>query len=145
MNMTIQKVRLAADPEVKPYGDDKNRVTFTGYVNKSYKKNEDEKDNHFNYVAFGATADFIAKYLHKGSNVIVYSEVNNNHYKKDVNGTEVYIPSEQFVVTKCEFNEPKKSDGGEAKETKSAPKSEKKSESKTSSADTSYYDEYNDF
>lgn len=144
MNNTIQTVRLANDPEVSTYktkDGDKSRVSFGGYVSKRFKK-DDEKDNSFSYVAFGATADFIAKYFKKGQMALITSEVNNNNYT-DKEGAKHY--GVQFVVDKIEFFGKKSDnetsdDGGSATEEK---KSEKKSES--TKTDDSYYDAYADF
>lgn len=102
MNLTVQVVTIGSDIDQTTYqsnGETKTKVSFAGYVRKSFKK-DDEKDNHFNYVAFGGTADHIAKYFKKGSKALITSEINNNHYK---NKDGVYIPSEQFVIQKVEF------------------------------------------
>ena len=141
MNKVIQVVRLANDPEVSTYGDGKSRVTFGGYVAKRYKKDKDEKDNSFNYVAFGATADFIGKYFKKGSQMLITGEINNNNYEKD--GVKHY--SVQILVEAVEFfgkKEDGKTDSGESGEKKSEAKAEAKAETKASD---SYYDAYEDF
>ena len=137
MNKVIQTIRFANDPEKSTYGDGKSRVTFGGYVKKRFKK-DGEKDNSFNYVAFGATADFISKYFKKGEQALITGEINNNNYEKD--GVKHY--SVQILVENVEFFGSKKDGDSNEGQAKSETKSEKKSDSSSSD---SYYDEYADF
>lgn len=112
MNTVIQVVTLGGDPELKTYGEDgKSRVTFSGAVPKRYTKNNEDKTNWFNYVAFGSTADFIAKYFTKGSKMLIVGEINNNNYEKD--GVKHY--GNQILIQNAEFYG-KKSDGTQTSE-----------------------------
>ena len=63
-------------------------------------KKENEKDNIFNYIAFGSTADFINRNFKKGQMALITSEVNNNHYE-DKDGKKQF--REQFIVESIEF------------------------------------------
>ena len=145
MNKVIMTTTLCADPEVKTYGDDKKRVTFNGAVAKRFKK-DDEPDNFFQFVAFGYTADFIAKYFKKGSKMLIEGEINNNNYEKDgvkVYGQQILINNVEFYGKKSDNANADNSDGGEAKAKPVADKKADKSDSKGS--DDGYYDAYADF
>lgn len=137
MNRVIQTVTFAVDPQTSTYGDGKTRVTFGAYVKKRFKK-DGEKDNSFQYVAFGSTADFIAKYFKKGSKALISGEINNNNYEKDGvthYGVQILVDNVEFFGSKAD-NESTGSNGGDT----AAPA--KKPESKPSD---NYYDEYADF
>lgn len=139
MNKLIQTVTFCADPEVASYGDGKTRVTFNGAVKKRFKKNENDPDNFFQYVAFGATADFIAKYFKKGQKALITGELNNNNYTKE-DGTKVY--GNQIMIENIEFFG-SKADNNVAASDKAEAKSEPKAETKESAV--AEYDEYADF
>lgn len=109
MNRVIMTVTLCADPEVKTFGDGKSLVSFNGAVNKRFAKEGEPTADFFKYVAFGKTADFIAKYFKKGSKMLITGEVNNNNYEKD--GVKHY--GTQILIDTVEFFG-KKEDGGNA-------------------------------
>lgn len=139
MNKIIQVVTLCADPNVSTYGDGKTRVNFNGAVAKRFKK-EGENDNFFQYVAFGATADFISKYFVKGSKMLITGELNNNNYEKDgqkVFGVQILIDSVEFFG--------KKSDNPAASSDKAADSAKSTAAPAKESAKTESYDEYMDF
>ena len=100
MNQVIQVVTLGADPEIKEYSSGKNMAKFSGAVPKRYTREGENNTNWFQYVAFGATADFIEKYFRKGSKMLVVGEINNNNYTKE-DGTKVY--GDQIVINTVEF------------------------------------------
>ena len=134
MNKIIQTLTLVADPEISTYGEDKSRATFRGAVAKRFKK-EGEPDDFFQYVAFGATADFIGKYFKKGQKMLIEGEIHNNNFEKD--GVKHF--NVQILVNNVEFFG-KKEDGGVAKSTEAKAEAPKKEAAKTET-----YDEYMDF
>lgn len=142
MNKVIQVVTLGADPEVKEYGDGKSLAKFSGAVAKRYTKEGEDSVDWFNYVAFGATADFIGKYFKKGSKMLVEGEIHNNNYTKD-DGTKVY--GVQITVNVAEFYG-KKSDGNVPNGNSATSKPDSNSSAKAESAPaTSSYESYDDF
>lgn len=147
MNQLIQVVTLGTDPELKTYGDEgKSRVTFSGAVPKRYAKNSEDKTNWFNYVAFGATADFIAKYFKKGSKMLMIGEPNNNNYEKDGvkhYGVQITIQSVEFFGKKSDGEV--SGDSNAAASSNSAPASTSGNSSEDSAPATSSYDAYDDF
>lgn len=137
MNKTIQTVTLGADPEVHSYGDGKTRVTFSGAVKRRYVKEGETDTDWFKYVAFGKTADFIAKYFKKGSKMLVEGSFQNNNYEKD--GTKVY--GFQFIIDSVEFFG-KKEDGNVSS---NPAESTDKAPAANSAPATAAYSEYDDF
>ena len=141
MNLVVQVCTLGADPTVKTYGDGKTLVTFNGAVPRRFKKEGEPDTDWFKDTAFGSTADFISKYFHKGSKMLVKGVLQNNNYEKE-DGTKVY--SSQIVVDAVEFygskSDSANAEGGAKKTTeKSASKAEK------TETDTSSFDSYDDF
>lgn len=137
--------RLVADPETSTFGDNKTKVTFRVAVRKRFVKDGEQDSDFFTFTAFNATADFIAKYFHKGSPIlIVTAEVHNNNYTKE-DGTKVY--GTQFIVNDVEFFGKKPDDATDSDDT-AAPAAKKeatKSAAKPAPAKTESYDEYDDF
>lgn len=106
MNIVIMMGRLTKDAEVR-YGGSKNMAIarFSLAVDRRFKKEGQPDADFFNCTAFGKTAEFIEKYLHKGSKVIIQGELQNNHYdEKD--GHKQY--AERIIVNTVEFAESKK-------------------------------------
>lgn len=152
MNKTIQTVTFGGDPEVKTYGDGKTMVTFSGAVARRFVKEGETDTDWFKYVAFGKTAEFIAKYFKKGSKALIEGAFQNNNYTKD-DGTKVY--GFQMVIDNVEFFG-KKSDGNVSGGGDAAPASNEPAASNHAPAEqpaakpnpapaTESYDAYDDF
>lgn len=106
MNFSVMSGRLTKDPEVR-YGGSKNIAIakFSLAVDRRFKHDGQPEADFFNCVAFGKTGEFVEKYLHKGTKIIVQGEFQNNHYK-DKKGNMQY--AEQLLVNQIEFAESKK-------------------------------------
>ena len=109
MNKVILMGRLTRDPEVR-YGNDNRPIArYSIAVDRRYK---DQSGNYptdfFNLTSFGKTAEFVEKYLRKGTKIVIDGELRNNNYEKD--GKTVY--SDQIVVNSVEFAESKSAQGG---------------------------------
>lgn len=152
MNRTTQTVTFGGDPEVKTYGDGKKMVSFSGAVARRFHKEGETDTDWFKYVAFGATAEFIAKYFKKGSKALIEGSFQNNNYTKD-DGTKVY--GFQMVIDNVEFFG-KKSDGNVPGGGDAAPASDEPAASNPAPAEqpaakpnpapaTESYDAYDDF
>lgn len=105
MNKIIMMGRLTKDPEVR-YAGEKNTATarYSIAVERRFKREEDPDADFFNLVSFGKTAEFVEKYLRKGTKIVVEGEVRNNNYtNKD--GQMVY--SNEFLINSVEFAESK--------------------------------------
>ena len=87
-------VRITKDLELK-YNNDKALLQF------SVAKNDYKKEGHFyNCVAFGKTAELIAQYFSKGSQIMIYGELWNNNYQ---NKDGVMIYQDKITVREFEF------------------------------------------
>ena len=107
MNIVILMGRLTKDPEVRyTKGERPTAVaSFSLAVDRRFKR-EGQADADFfhNLKAFGKTAEFVEKYLHKGSKVVVQGHIQNDNYQgKD--GQMVYRDS--ILVDGIEFAESK--------------------------------------
>ena len=103
MNKAILIGRLTRDPEVRYSQNDSNMAIarFSLAVDRRYKKQGDETTaDFFNCTAFGKQAEFVEKYLKKGTKVTVTGRIQNDNYtNKD--GQKVY--SVQIIVEEIEF------------------------------------------
>ena len=61
-----------------------------------------------NRVAFGKTGEFIEKYFHKGSKILLSGEMQNNNYKNKegqmVYGFQVLVNNVEFAESKSQQN-----------------------------------------
>ena len=100
MNKTILMGRLTRDAEM--YGQKTKVSRFTIAVDRHY--GEDETD-FFNCVSFGKQAEFVEKYLKKGTKVLITGRLQNNSYE-DKQGNKV--TATQIITEDVEFCESKK-------------------------------------
>ena len=109
MNKVLLCGRLTRDPEVR-YGDNQKAVArFSLAVDRKFTRDGDPTADFFNCTAFGKSAEFVEKYLHKGTKMIVIGHIQNDTYtNKD--GQTVY--SVQIIVDEMEFAESKRSQEG---------------------------------
>lgn len=109
MNKAILMGRLTREPEVRYSQTDSSMVIakFSLAVDRRFKKQGDEvTTDFFNCTAFGKQAEFVEKYLKKGTKVVVTGRIQNDNYtNKD--GQKVY--SVQIMVEEMEFAESKAS------------------------------------
>ena len=107
MNKAILMGRLTREPEVRYSQTDSSMVIakFSLAVDRRFKKQGDEvTTDFFNCTAFGKQAEFVEKYLKKGTKVVVTGRIQNDNYtNKD--GQKVY--SVQIIVEEMEFAESK--------------------------------------
>lgn len=106
MNKLILMGRLTRDPEVRyPQSEDGSTVAhFSLAVDRRFKRSGDAEADFFNCTAFGRQAEFVEKYLRRGTKMVVTGRIQNNNYtNKD--GQKVY--SVQIIVEELEFAESK--------------------------------------
>ncbi len=111
MNKVILMGRLTRDPEVRySQGASQTSVArFSVAVDRRFKRDGDPDADFFNCTAFGKQAEFIEKYLHKGTKIVLCGRVQNDNYtNKD--GQMVY--SVRIMVDEIEFAESKNASGG---------------------------------
>ena len=114
MNKVILMGRLTRDPEVRySQGASQTAVArFSIAVDRRFGKREGEPDaDFFNCTAFGKTAEFVERYLHKGTKIALSGRIQNDNYTNK-EGQMVY--SVRIIVDDVEFAESKNASGGNA-------------------------------
>ena len=111
MNKVILMGRLTRDPEVRySQGASQTAVArFSIAVDRRFKREGEPDADFFNCTSFGRQAEFVERYLHKGTKVVLVGRVQNDNYtNKD--GQMVY--SVRIMVDEIEFAEGKNASGG---------------------------------
>lgn len=110
MNKVILMGNLTRDPEVR-YSQNGNQMAiarFSVAVTRRFKRDGEPDADFFNCTAFGKQAEFIERYMHKGSKVCLSGRIQNDNYtNKD--GQMVY--SIRVMVDEIEFAESKGASG----------------------------------
>ena len=113
MNVVVLMGRLARDPEIRQ-GQGENPTVIARYtlaVDRRFTKNSNEQTADFiSMVSFGKAAEFIEKYVHKGTKIVVRGRIQTGSYTNR-EGQKVYTTD--VVGEDVEFAESKKAqDGG---------------------------------
>lgn len=101
--------RLTRDPEIKYSnngGDNSAIARYTLAVDRRFKRDGDEVTADFiPCVAFGKSAEFAEKYLHKGTKIAIVGRIQTGSYtNKDGNKvytTDVIIEEQEFAESKA--------------------------------------------
>ena len=106
MNKWIGMGRLVRDPEVRYTGQDAKAIAkFTIACDRRFKKDNEPSADFISCVAFGKIAEFIEKYVKKGTKVVVEGRWQTGSYE-DKEGKKIY--TNDCIVESCEFAESKK-------------------------------------
>ena len=111
MNKVILMGRLTRDPEVR-YSQGANQTAiarFSVAVDRRFKRDNEPTADFFNCTSFGKQAEFVERYLHKGTKVVLSGRIQNDNYTNK-EGQMVY--SVQIMVEDIEFAESKNAAGG---------------------------------
>ncbi len=112
MNKVILMGRLTRDPEVR-YSQNGNQMAIARFsiaVDRRFKRDGEPDADFFNCTAFGKQAEFVERYLHKGTKILTSGRIQNDNYtNKD--GQMVY--SVRVMVDEIEFAESKNAAGGD--------------------------------
>ena len=106
MNKVILMGRLTRDPDIRySQGSEPMAIArFTLAVDRRYKKDNEQSADFISCVAFGKSGEFIEKYAHQGTKLVVEGRIQTGSYtNKD--GVKVYTTD--VVVENCEFAESK--------------------------------------
>lgn len=110
MNKVILMGRFTRDPEIR-YSQGANPTAvarFSIAVDRRLKREGEPDADFFNCTCFGKQAEFVEKYLHKGTKVVISGRIQNDNYtNKD--GQMVY--SVRIMVDEIEFAESAKRSG----------------------------------
>lgn len=107
MNKVILIGRLTRDPDVRySQGEQSTAVArFTLAVDRRFKRDGDQQTADFiSCVAFGKTGEFIERYCHQGTKLVVEGRIQTGSYTKQ-DGTKVYTTD--VVAENVEFAESK--------------------------------------
>jgi len=107
MNKVVLMGRLTRDPEVR-YSSGENssaNASFTLAVDRRFKRQgEDQQADFIRCVAFGKQAEFVEKYIKKGTKIVVVGRIQTGSYtNKD--GQRVYTTD--VIAEEIEFAESK--------------------------------------
>lgn len=110
MNKVILMGRLVRDPEVRYSGTDNSMAIarYTLAVDRRIKKDGENNADFIGCIAFGKSAEFTEKYLHKGTKMVVTGRIQTGSYTNK-EGQKVYTTD--VVVEEQEFAESKNSAG----------------------------------
>lgn len=107
MNLVILMGRLTRDPEVSSSVSGTTFARYSIAVDRKFKREGEADADFFNCTSFGKQAEFVERYLKKGTKIVVSGEIQNNNYtNKD--GQKVY--DVRIMVHDVEFAESKNSD-----------------------------------
>lgn len=104
MNLCIHIGRLSRDPEVRHGQSGKAVAMFSLAVDRKFKREGQPTADFLNFKAFGKTAEFLEKYCHKGTKLVVQSQLQNDNFTNK-EGVKVY--RDTLVVDSVEFAESK--------------------------------------
>lgn len=108
MNLFVGMGRITGDPDVRYSTSNPPQAVarYTLAVDRRYKRDGQQETDFINCVAFGKSAEFANKYLHKGIKILVQGEVRTGSYTNK-EGRKIYTTD--IVVNNQEFAESKKS------------------------------------
>lgn len=109
MNNVILMGRTTKDIELREAGNTKV-ANFSLAVDREYKKEGQPEADFFNCTAFGKTAEFMEKYITKGSKILVSGSLQNNNYTDREGKSRVQTV---VMVNRVEFAGAKPAGGGD--------------------------------
>lgn len=115
MNKVIMMGRLTKDPEIRYTNNGKTVGSFSIAVDRRFKSEGQPDADFFNCTTFGKQAEFVEKYLHKGTKIVICGSLQNNNYKDQNNVTHYSV---QILVEEINFAESK--NGGQNQPTQTA-------------------------
>ena len=115
MNKVIFLGRLTRDPEIRYSQDDRSVsvAKFSLAVDRRFRRQGEQAEaDFFSCAAFGRQAEFVEKYLKKGTKILLEGRIQNDNYT-NARGERVY--SVGVIVESVEFAESKRAaEGGAA-------------------------------
>ena len=105
MNICIHSGRLTRDPDSRTTSSGTLVCDFSLAVDRKFKREGQPDADFLNFTAFGKTAEFIEKYCHKGTKLVVQSTLQNNNYQgrdgKTVYRNTLMVESVEFAESKA--------------------------------------------
>lgn len=115
MNKTLLIGRTTKDPDIR-YTQSEQPMTIARFnlaVDRRFKKDGEQSADFISCVAFGKTAEFIEKYVFKGTKIAVEGRIQTGSYTNN-DGNKVYTT--EVVVEQVEFAGSKTDSKSAAKE-----------------------------
>ena len=112
MNKTMLSGRLTKDPDVRATAGQNPMAVcnFNLAVDRKYKRQGDPEADFFNCTAFGKQAEFMEKYLMKGSRVMIAGRIQNDSYTnregQKVTVTKIMVEEIEFADSAKKQKEP---------------------------------------
>ena len=109
MNRVILMGRLTRDPDIRYTTGSQTMciARFTLAVDRRVKKEDEQSADFIQCIAFGKTAEFVEKYIKKGTKVCIEGRWQTGSYTNK-EGTKIY--TNDCIVEQMEFAESKKAD-----------------------------------
>jgi len=104
MNKVILMGRLTRDPEITSTAAGSTFARFSLAVDRRFKREGEPTADFFNCTTFGKNAEFIERYVKKGTKLVVSGRLENNNYTNK-QGEKVY--ENRVIVEEVEFAESK--------------------------------------
>ena len=105
MNLVILMGRICKDPDITSSQSGTTIARYSIAVDRRFKKEGEPTADFFTCVSFGKQAEFVDRYLKKGTKIVVTGELQNNNYtNKD--GQKVY--DTRILTNNVEFAESKR-------------------------------------
>lgn len=111
MNKVILSGRLTRDPDVRYTGGEAKMAVarFTLAVSRRYhREGEEQQADFISCVSFGKTAEFVERYCHQGTKIVVEGRIQTGSY---TNRDGIKIYTTDVVVENMEFAESRRSSG----------------------------------
>lgn len=104
MNKVIMTGRLTADPENRQTQGGTPVATYRLAVDRIYKAEGQPEADFFTCVAWGKNAEFVGKYLRKGTKIAIEGELRSRQWEKDGQkhtATEIVVERHEFMESKA--------------------------------------------
>lgn len=105
MNKAVLLGRVVKDPEVRNTQSNTMVCSFSLAVNRRFKQEGQPDADFINIVAWGKTAEFVAKYFTKGQQVAVVGRIQTRNYDNS-EGKKIYVT--EVVAEEVHFADSKK-------------------------------------
>ena len=110
MNKWIGMGRLCKDPEISVSTSGTQIAKYSIAVDRKFKREGQPTADFFNCTSFGKQADFVEKYLKKGTKVVVTGSIQMDTYTTKTGekktSTNVMVEDVEFAESKSESKKP---------------------------------------
>ena len=110
MNKWIGMGRLCKDPEISVSTSGTQIAKYSIAVDRKFKREGQPTADFFNCTSFGKQADFVEKYLKKGTKVVVTGSIQMDTYTTKTGekktSTNVMVEDVEFAESKSENKKP---------------------------------------